>query len=344
MHAACDELMRCARLTARPRAGTKRCRAFEMHLAWSARVFLNTPSQVWRNSGPGRPSGRIPRAQARTNGNVDAANGARMADDFEPGAADPILRGGAGVDAKLDKLLASARDVSNAERITFAGDGDVIPLEVQRSLCEASFLRGAEDSGFDAAEVDESYAASYPQHAGGNVPVGCVEGCIIGSGVFEGIARYYGIARTLTPSSWQGKCFSEDTSPVPENPGPDYKPGTKVTNRIKVNYGAFLNRLLGLDEPLTLYEGKTRLGESWFAENQDAVIVEYDVLEHEFTGFRDELREVYPGAYIGKMYALPGASLWNGAFEVPEGEPAFTVNFMVFANPNGSYMPAVGTD
>ena len=109
MHAACDELMRCARLTARPRAGTKRCRAFEMHLAWSARVFLNTPSQVWRNSGPGRPSGRIPRAQARTNGNVDAANGARMADDFEPGAADPILRGGAGVDAKLDKLLASAR-------------------------------------------------------------------------------------------------------------------------------------------------------------------------------------------------------------------------------------------
>tara|TARA_B110000977_G_scaffold17746_1_gene21488 strand:+ start:2746 stop:3666 length:921 start_codon:yes stop_codon:yes gene_type:complete len=244
----------------------------------------------------------------------------------------------------VQKLLASARDVSNAERITFAGDGDVIPLEVQRSLCEASFLRGAEDSGFDAAEVDESYAASYPQRAGGNVPVGCVEGCIIGSGVFEGIARYYGIARTLTPSSWQGKCFSEDTSPVPENPGPDYKPGTKVTNRIKVNYGAFLNRLLGLDEPLTLYEGKTRLGESWFAENQDAVIVEYDVLEHEFTGFRDELREVYPGAYIGKMYALPGASLWNGAFEVPEGEPAFTVNFMVFANPNGSYMPAVGTD
>lgn len=242
----------------------------------------------------------------------------------------------------VQKLLASARDISNAERITFAGDGDVIPLEVQRSLCEGRFLRGGADSGFSPAEVDGAYAAAYPQHGNGLVPIGCVEGCIIGSGVFEGIARYYGIARTLTPSSWQGKCFSQDASPVPANPPNSYLPGTKVTNRIKVNYGVFINRLLGLDEPLTLYEGKTRMGESWFAEGEDAVIVEYDVETHEFTGFRDELREVYPGAYIGKMYALPGASLWNGAFEVPEGEPAFTVNFMVFAKPGGNYMSAVG--
>jgi hypothetical protein len=125
------------------------------------------------------------------------------------------------------------------------------------------------------------------RHGNGLVPIGCVEGCIIGSGVFEGIARYYGIARTLTPSSWQGKCFSQDASPVPANPPNSYLPGTKVTNRIKVNYGVFINRLLGLDEPLTLYEGKTRMGESWFAEGEDAVIVEYDVETHEFTGFRD---------------------------------------------------------
>ena len=187
----------------------------------------------------------------------------------------------------VQKLLASARDISNAERITFAGDGDVIPLEVQRSLCEGRFLRGGADSGFSPAEVDGAYAAAYPQHGNGLVPIGCVEGCIIGSGVFEGIARYYGIARTLTPSSWQGKCFSQDASPVPANPPNSYLPGTKVTNRIKVNYGVFINRLLGLDEPLTLYEGKTRMGESWFAEGEDAVIVEYDVETHEFMGFRD---------------------------------------------------------
>jgi hypothetical protein len=197
------------------------------------------------------------------------------------------------------------------------------------------------NGNFVPGDVDATYAAAFPQHADGIVPKGCVNGCIIGNGLFENIARFYGIARTLTPSSWQGKCFSEVTSPRPIDAPSTYLPGTKVTNRIKVNYGAFINRLLRLEEPLTLYEGKTRLGESWFAENEDAIIVEYDVLDHEFTGFRDELREVYPGTYVGKMYALPGASLWNGAFEVPEGEPAFAVNFVLFADPKGNYMPAM---
>lgn len=232
------------------------------------------------------------------------------------------------------RLLSAARDESNKQRIAFAGDGDVVPLEVQRALCEG-FLRGVDASTtFVKADVDETYARAFPLHAGGLLPVGCVEGCIIGNGLFENIARFYGIARTLTPSSWRGKCFSEERV---ESPG---SIGTKVTNRIKVNYGSFVNRLLGLDEPLSLYEGKARHGDSWFNASEDALVIEYDVQTHEFSGFRDELREVYPGFYVGKMYATPGASLWNGAFVVPPGEPAFALHFALFAHPGGEVMQA----
>ena len=209
-----------------------------------------------------------------------------------------------------------------------------MPLEVQRALCEG-FLRGVDTAAtFVTADVDETYAAAFPLHAGGLLPVGCAEGCVIGNGLFENIARFYGIARTLTPSSWRGKCFSEDRVAT------DASSGTSVRNRIKVNYGPFVNRLLGLEEPLALYEGRARRGDSWFNASEDALVVEYDVVEHEFSGFRDELREVYPGFYVGKMYATPGASLWNGAFVVPAGEPAFAVHFALFADPNGTVMPA----
>ena len=233
------------------------------------------------------------------------------------------------------RLLSAARDESNKQRIAFAGDGDIVPLEVQRALCEG-FLRGVDAAAtFVTEDVDETYAAAFPLHAGGLLPVGCVEGCIIGNGLFENIARFYGIARTLTPSSWRGKCFSE------ERVASNAAAGVVVRNRIKVNYGPFVNRLLGLEEPLALYEGKARHGDSWFNASEDALVVEYDVTEHEFSGFRDELREIYPGLYVGKMYATPGASLWNGAFVVPAGEPAFAVHFALFAEPNGEVMSAV---
>ena len=80
---------------------------------------------------------------------------------------------------------------------------------------------------------------------------------------------------------------------------------------------------------MALYEGKARHGDSWFNTSEDALVVEYDVTEHEFSGFRDELREIYPGLYVGKMYAMPGASLWNGAFVVPAGDLGISVTTFV---------------
>jgi hypothetical protein len=113
-----------------------------------------------------------------------------------------------------------------------------------------------------------------------------------------------------------------------------------VTNRIKVNYGPFLNQLFGLDEPLQLYPGKAYAGESLFAPGEDALVVDYGDHAHEFAPFRDEIREVYPGMYVGKMYALPGASLWNGALVVPDGDPLFAINFVLFAEPGAAVLAA----
>lgn len=229
------------------------------------------------------------------------------------------------------KLIALARDAQP----TFAGDGDLLPLGAQASLCDSDFFRGVDGAGLSLAEVDEAYALAHPMHATGIVPVGCLRGCIIGGGVLETIARIYGVTRTLTPSSWRGKCVSSDLADRPASLPSDaeWQPGLAVTNRIKVNYGGFINRLLGLDEPLRLYPGKVFAGASYFAPGEDALVVDYDGREHEFSGFRDELREVYPGFYVGKMFALPGASLWDGALTVPEGEPAFAINFALFSPP-----------
>jgi hypothetical protein len=33
-------------------------------------------------------------------------------------------------------------------------------------------------------------------------------------------------------------------------------------------------------------------------------------------GFREELREIYPGVWLGKMYALPGSAPYGGAVQV----------------------------
>lgn len=229
------------------------------------------------------------------------------------------------------KLIALARDA----RPTFAGDGDLLPLDAQASLCGSDFFRGVDGAGLSLAEVDEAYALAHPMHATGIVPVGCLRGCIIGGGVLETIARMYGVTRTLTPSSWRGKCVSAHLAQRPASLPSDaeWQPGLAVTNRIKVNYGGFINRLLGLDEPLRLYPGKVFAGASYFTPGEDALVVDYDGRDHEFSGFRDELREVYPGFYVGKMFALPGASLWDGALTVPEGDPAFAINFALFSPP-----------
>ena len=281
----------------------------------------------------------------------------------------------------------SASASASASASSFVGDGDVIPLEVQQRLCEGEFLRGGDGAGYNATEADLAYAASYPLRQQGVVPVGCLTGCIVGGGLFETIARVYGVQRTGTPSAWKGKCFADEAVTQPmvttttvrgqqqsttstsssttttndtttdatngTREGADggavvegaWQPGTLVNNRIKMNYGVFVNRLFGLTEPLELYPGKVYAGESYFAPGESAVIIDYSDHDHEFSSFRDEIREIYPGVYLGKMYALPGTQLWGGVLALPpDSDPRFTINFILFGQPGMTTMPVVQRD
>ena len=252
----------------------------------------------------------------------------------------------------VSKLIEEARAASlPSDDVTFIGDGDVIPVALQQRLCEGEFLRGGDGAGYNATEADAAYAEAYPLHGQGQVPVGCLNGCIVGGGLLETIARVYGVRRTRTPSAWKGKCFAEEAvdRPTAVN-GTDanasavapWQPGSLVTNRIKLNYGVFINRLFGLTDPIELYPGKVYTGESWAAPGEEAVIIDYSDHSHEFSSFRDEIREIYPGVYLGKMYALPGTELWGGVLALPaDSAPRFAINFMLFGQEGQTTMQAV---
>ena len=212
-------------------------------------------------------------------------------------------------------------------------------------LCESSFLRGVSGSGYDVSEVNDAWNNASPLRSEGVLPMGCTRGCVIGGGWVEQLARIYGIGRTLTTSSWRGKCFSDEIVPEPvdrNSTGP-YQPGSKVTNRIKLNYGLTMNNLFGLTEPVnTLFPGRVYVGESLASPSESAMIVDYSDHDHEFSPFRDEIREIYPGVYLGKMYAIPGASLWDGAIALSSDEPTFAIHFILFKQPGQSLAQAHG--
>jgi hypothetical protein len=222
-------------------------------------------------------------------------------------------------------------------------------------LCDGDFLRGVGGGGYDSTEVDAAYAAAWNAtaspgglHRDGAIPAGCLVGCVVGDGVLETIARAYGFTRTFRTSSWAGKCFEDAPAAQPEGDSnvPDFsstwQPGNAVTNRIRVDYGFFINRLFGLTEPLNLFPGKAYEGASIFAPNETSIVVDYADHDHEFASFRDEIREIYPGTYLGKMYALPGTSVLGGVLTVPEGEPVFAINFILFGAPGMRVVELVG--
>ena len=100
--------------------------------------------------------------------------------------------------------------------------------------------------------------------------------------------------------------------------------------------------MFGLTEPLNLFPGKAYEGASIFAPNETSIVVDYADHDHEFASFRDEIREIYPGTYLGKMYALPGTSVLGGVLTVPEGEPVFAINFILFGAPGMRVVELVG--
>ena len=188
---------------------------------------------------------------------------------------------------------------------------------VENDECGSDFLR----ANLDDTAMDDAYwqAADF---SGTEIPRGRYEGCILGTGTYEAIARAYGVRRTFNFDSWRGKVF-------------DQIDPSSVRNLIQLNYGTLLNSVFPrLAEPIELYPGRAEISSSNFQPGTNAVVVDYSSFNHDFTYFRDELRPIYPGVFLGKMYAMPGMSMFGGALQVPIGAaPVYTVSFILVGEP-----------
>tara|TARA_B100001142_G_scaffold293369_1_gene312917 strand:+ start:111 stop:1199 length:1089 start_codon:yes stop_codon:yes gene_type:complete len=204
-------------------------------------------------------------------------------------------------------------------------DFSEIDSSVHDALCRSdAFVREFNQSSFD-----DSYVQAFPMD-GEEIPSGCYRGCILGNDWKTTIAKFYGIRRTLTFNSWRGKCFKKVVDEI------DGSETTAVTNRIKLSYGPIVNALLGLNEPIELYKGDVEYDATSIFDGKAAIGINYSKFGHEFSKFRDEIREVYPGVYVGKMWMMPGLDLFpredgtDSIFKVPEnGTPQFAMNFML---------------
>ena len=91
-----------------------------------------------------------------------------------------------------------------------------------------------------------------------------------------------------------------------------------MTNLIKLNYGLLVEGIFPrLREPIGGHLHEVCVAQ--FQPEGSAIVVDYSSFEHDFQFFRDELRPIYPGVYVGKMYAMPGMSMFGGALQVPIG-------------------------
>ena len=207
-------------------------------------------------------------------------------------------------------------------RIDPGDDFSGIDSSVHSELCRSDdFIRAFNESSFD-----DAYIQAYPLN-GNEIPSGCYRGCILGSDWKTTMAKFYGMRRTLTFNSWRGKCFTKDDDGV-----------TTVTNRIKLSYGPILNSLLSLQEPIELFRGDVEYNAVSFFDQRATIGLDYSNFNHEFNKFRDEIREVYPGVYIGKMYMMPGLDLFrnedgsSSLLKIPDdADPQFAMNFMLLA-------------
>lgn len=121
------------------------------------------------------------------------------------------------------------------------------------------------------AELDEIYR----QAEAGDMPDGDTRGTAIVAG--SALARAY--ARFARLFGWQGKVF--DLFP------PDRK------------QGVLINKITPLS--LTFVVAKVYRGDSWM-DGKDTIVIDYSTTSFFFRKIRDEIREVEPGVYLGKVW------------------------------------------
>jgi hypothetical protein len=214
-------------------------------------------------------------------------------------------------------------EATNGNSSLFGYDQVDVASFIDQDICRSDLLR----QNLDVNAMEDAYWQANP--LSGESPRGCYTGCILGTGTYEALVRSYGIRRTMNFESWSGKCFDEiDPS--------------SVTNRIKLNYGAIMERIFPrLAEPIELFPGTANVETSNF-DGSNSVVVNYSSFDHEFQFMRDEIRPIYPGVWLGRMYAMPGMSMFGGVLQVPIGAtPVYTVSFLLVGEPQ-STMPLIG--
>jgi hypothetical protein len=121
------------------------------------------------------------------------------------------------------------------------------------------------------AELDEIYKKAKP----GALPQGVTRGtAILGGGLMPRL-----FARAARAIAWQGKVFDV------------YSPDC--------NSGVVVNKILPIG--LNMIVAKTYRGESWM-DGKDTIIIDYSDTSLFARQIRDEIREVEPGLYLGKVW------------------------------------------
>jgi hypothetical protein len=126
--------------------------------------------------------------------------------------------------------------------------------------------------GMSRSELDEVYMKTQPA---GQIPTGEMRGTAIVAGTF--FAKWY--ARFARLFAWQGKVFdmfAEDG-----------------TAGVLINKVSFFS--------LSFVVAKVYKGESWM-DGKETIIIDYSKTSFFFQKVRDEIREVEPGVYLGKVW------------------------------------------
>jgi hypothetical protein len=113
-------------------------------------------------------------------------------------------------------------------------------------------------------ELDQLYL----QSSAGTIPVGRVRGRAI---LYPG-TRLARPASKFSRLAWQGKIFGDD--------------GTSAVNRF---FG------------MRMIHAEVSYGESW-VDGRPSIILNYENTSRLYEPYRDEIREVAPGLYLGRMY------------------------------------------
>ena len=158
------------------------------------------------------------------------------------------------------------------------------------------------------------YEQAYPLT--GKIPHGCNPGCLIGTSRGATSARG---PQGSNNAEWTGKCF--------------YPEQNMVKNQLEVDpWYAF--GFKGDWNHLEAFPAETYTGESWFNRTEEAIIIDYTNTPRQhgksFNCYQDEMREISPGFFLGRLYAKPFS--YCDRFN-PLPYPYFVLHFAVFQAP-----------